>query len=313
MKRRFSLILCCLLVLVLVTSQLQVFGAKTIRLGLALEHLGNPFYATLKTAAEKEAKVQGVELTALGVSFSTDIESEVRIIEDFTAKKVDLIGYAAVDIKGVVASLEKAKKSGIPIISVDTKADWTGDTTVISTDNVMGGYYAGLWLANALNGDGKIAVIEGKSSSTNVARLKGFNKALEMYPDIKIAVKVPADFRRDLGLTVTQDVLTGYPDIEGIFFLNDEMALGGLQALKAHKLEKKILSIGYNGAAEALGEVAKGNLHADVVQFPELMGKLFVDTAIKVLDGKKVPTFINSGVCVIDSSTVDKVRAILAK
>ena len=288
-------------------AQSMAYSApKSITLGLSLESLANQFYAELKDAAIDEARKLNVDIVVLGVAHTTDIEGQVRIIEDFITKKVDLIGYMAVDSRGVVSVLQKAKKAGIPIISVDTQAEWDGDVTFISTDNVVGGFLAGTWLANAIGGEGKVAVIEGSPSTVNADRKEGFYNALKMYPKVKVVVEVPANWRRDMGMSVTEDVLTGYPDIKGLFFLRDEMALGGLEAIRARRLQDKIRTIGYDGIAEAIQEVYKGRLGADVVQFPEVIGREFVRWAVRVLNGETPPKFINTGVAVADTALLQK-------
>ncbi len=121
---------------------------------------------------------------------------------------------------------------------------------------------------------------------------------------------VAANWRRDLGLKVTEDLITGFPDLEGIFFLNDEMAMGGIQALRAAGRDD-VVTLGYNGSPDAVEAVYEGRLGADVVQFPERMGQLFVLKALELLEGKKLPEYINSGVGVIDTSMAQKTYQII--
>ncbi len=284
--------------------------AKDVMLGISLEHLGNPFYATLKKAAEEQAKKSGVNLITLGVKYSTDIESQIRLLEDFIAKQVDVVGYAAVDSDAIVSTLKKVQKAGIPIISVDTKARWDGDACYISTDNFVGGYLGGLWLSEAVGKGGRIGIVEGTPSYVNELRKKGFFDALKRYPAVEVRVIVAANWRRDLGLKVTEDLITGFPDLEGIFFLNDEMAMGGIQALRAAGRDD-VVTLGYNGSPDAVEAVYEGRLGADVVQFPERMGQLFVLKALELLEGKKLPEYINSGVGVIDTSMAQKTYQII--
>jgi ABC-type sugar transport system substrate-binding protein len=94
--------------------------------------------------------------------------------------------------------------------------------------------------------------------------------------------------------------------------LNDEMALGALEALRARGKLKQVKLVGFNGAFEAIQQVYRGNMAADVVQYPERIGELFVHWALRIAQGEKVPQdlpktpttpptiHIDSGVAVVD-------------
>ncbi len=72
--------------------------------------------------------------------------------------------------------------------------------------------------------------------------------------------------------------------------LNDEMALGALEAIKASK--RDILVVGFDATDDAVASVEAGDMAATVAQQPELMGKIAVETAVKALKGEKVDSNI---------------------
>jgi len=288
---------------------------KEYRFGMALQTLQNPFYLSLKGAAEKAAAELGnVKLFAVGAEHSTDLTNQVKQIEDFIQMKMDVIGVVAIERKGIIPTIEKVNRAGIPVITIDTDADGGKRECYIATDNVLGGRLGAQWIIKALHGKGKIAILEGApGSQVNFLRLEGFRSEIERAKGIHVASSLTAKWRRDEGMRVMNDILTAHPDLDAVMALNDEMALGALEALRARGKLKQIKLVGYNGAAEAIQQVYRGNMAADVVQYPERMGELFVHWALKIAQGEKPPAdlpktlttpptiHIDSGVAVVDT------------
>ncbi len=285
-------------------------GEKPVRLGLALQTVQNPFYLSLKAGAEKAAaEIGNVQVISVGAENSVDLATQVKQVEDFIQMKVDVIGIVAIERKGIIPTIEKANRAGIPVITVDTDADGGKREAYIATDNVLGGRLGAEWIIKALDGKGRIAVLEGApGSQVNDLRLSGFREAMGKAKGIQIVSSLAANWRRDTGMNVMNDILTAHPDINAVMALNDEMALGALEAIKVRGKARQVLLIGYNGAAEAIQQVYKGAMAADVVQYPERIGDLFVRWSLRILKGEKPPTFhIDSGVNVVDSVLLQKV------
>ena len=270
------------------------------RFGLVLGDMSNPFWGTVADAAKAAAESAGnVELTVLG---STNLEEEVKAVEDLISSQVDVIGVAPWDAQGIVPTIEKANAAKIPVICVDETAAGGQIEAYIATDNVEGGTLAGEWLVKAMEGKGKLAIIEGGAgSSTNLARLEGLHSVID-GTDIEVVSSLPADWVRDKGLQVMNDILTANPELDAVMAMNDEMALGALEAIKAAGREDEISLVGYNGALEAIKSVYDGGLAADVVQYPEEMGRLYVEWGLRILNGEKPPELhIKPPVNVVDT------------
>ncbi|MGL4604915.1 MAG: substrate-binding domain-containing protein, partial [Iodobacter sp.] len=65
----------------------------------------------------------------------------------------------------------------------------------------------------------------------------------------------------------------------------DEMALGAVQALEAAGL-KNVIVVGFDATTDAVAAVKAGRMAATVQQKPELIGKMGVDAAKSLIDGK---------------------------
>jgi len=304
------------LVLLFALASTSFAQKKELRLGLALQTLQNPFYLSLKAGAEKAAAEMGnVKLIVVGAESSTDLSTQVKQVEDFIQMKMDVIGLVAIERKGIIPTIEKVNKAGIPLITVDTDADGGKRECYIATDNLLGGKLAAQWIVNALQGRGKIGILEiMPGSQVGAIRMEGFKSVIEKEKGIQIVSSLTALGRRDLGMKVMNDMITAHPDLDAVWAVNDENALGALEALRARGKLKQVKIVGYNGALEAIQQVYRGNMAADVVQYPERIGELFIYWAGRIANGEKPPQnlprtptnpptiHIDSGVAMVDTA-----------
>jgi ribose transport system substrate-binding protein len=289
--------------------------AKDFRFGLSLQTIQNPFYLSLKAGAENAAsKLGNVKLYVVAAQHSTDLDTQVRQLEDFIQMKLDVIGLVPLERKGIIPTIEKINKAGIPVITVDSDAEGGKREAYIATDQVLGGKLAAEWVANALQGKGKVAILECPPGAlVNTLRLEGFNTEIKKSPGIKVVASITAKSRRDLGMKVMEDMIIANPDLDAAFCCNDEMALGAVEALRVRGKLSQVKIVGFNGAAEAIQQVYRGNMAADVVQYPERIGELFVHWALNIAQGKMPPAnlpktksqpptvHIDSGVAIVDN------------
>ena len=124
-------------------------------------------------------------------------------------------------------------------------------------------------------------------SSAARERGEGFESVIEANPGLKLVAKQPANFDRAQGLTVMENILQGKKDIQGVFAQNDEMALGAERAIEEAGL-KNVAIVGFDATPDAVAEVKRGKLAATVQQQPQMIGKLGVDAAKQLIEGKPV-------------------------
>lgn len=257
-------------------------AAKTI--GLALSTLNNPFFVTLKEGAE--AKAQELGATLIVMDAQDDSAKQASQIEDLIQKKVSVILINPTDSDAAKTSVEKAIAAGIPVISVDRGVNGAEVLAHIASDNVAGGKMAGEALIEMVGEGAKVVELEGipGASATN-DRGQGFNEAVAGKLDV--VSRQPADFNRDKGFTVMQNILQSNKDIKGVFAHNDEMALGAVKALEAAGITG-VMVIGFDAVDDAVAAVKEGVMKATVAQKPDMIGALAVETAVSHLDGAAV-------------------------
>ena len=218
------------------------------------------------------------------------METKIRIVEDLTMKKVDLLAVSVNDPKALVPSLKEAQAAGIPVIILDAITPYPGIEvlSLIGSNNEDGGEIVGQNVVDLCKGKCKMAILEGVPGQyANEMRLKGFRKVLKDHPGIKVVASQPANWQRELAMTTMENILQAHPDIKIVWGVNDGMALGALKAVKDAGLLDKIKILGYNGDKEAVEAVAEGGLYSTILQQPAEIGRTVIKIADMIRTGKK--------------------------
>ena len=259
-------------------------GAVTV--GLSISTMNNPFFVALRDGAQAEAQAVGINL--ITVDAQNDAAKQIAGVEDLIQKKVPVILLNPTDSDAVANVVREATAAGIKVISLDRAVNGAQVSSHIASDNGAGGRIAGEFLLRKLGGKGNLVELEGiPGSSAARERGKGFESAIAGKPSVKLVTEQPANFDRAQGLSVMENILQGNKDIQGVFAQNDEMALGAQRAIEEAGL-KNVAIVGFDATPDAVAAVKAGKLAATVQQKPELIGKLGVDTAKLLIDGKPV-------------------------
>lgn len=261
-----------------------VSGAVAV--GLSISTMDNPFFVAVRDGAQAEAKVVGINL--ITVDAQNDAAKQIAGVEDLIQKKVPVILLNPTDSDAVANVVKEAAAAGIKVISLDRAVNGAEVSSHIASDNVAGGRMAGEFLVKTLGGKGNLVELEGiPGSSAARERGEGFDSVIRGQPGLKLVAKQPANFDRAQGLSVMENILQGSKDIQGVFAQNDEMALGAQRAIEEAGL-KNVVIVGFDATADGVAAVKAAKLAATVQQKPELIGKMGVDTAKLLIEGKPV-------------------------
>jgi ribose transport system substrate-binding protein len=235
-----------------------------------------------------------------------DLAAQTTQVENFVSRGVDLVTLVPVDSDAAEAEGQMVTAAGIPLITVDIAISKDiGQVAHIASDNHEGGELAAQKMSDLLGGTGAVFVIGNPAIASVVDREKGFEEKLaQVAPGVQIVASQSGDSKREKAQAVAEDLLQAHPEVTGIFAVNDEMALGALQAVVAAGRQDSVSIIGFDASSEGLAEIAKGNspFKATVAQDPVQIGRIVTSTALDVLNGKPVQKVIPVPVTLVDSS-----------
>lgn len=277
-------------------------STKTI--GVTLLTRAHVFYKDLEEGLKNEAAKNGYELILTSGDF--DLGKQSSQIEDFITRKVDAIIVSPVDSRGVGPAIRKANEAKIPVFTADIASQEGEIVCHVASDNVAGGRLAGEYLAKVLNGKGNVAIIGQPTVTSVLDRTQGFKDEIAKFPGIKIVADMNAEGVRDKAMQVTSDILQAHPDLDGIFGINDDSALGALDAVQQFK-RMNVKIVGYDATPPARDAILKDTpLRADVIQNPKKIGETTIDKIKEYFSGAQVPKVVPVEVGIVDKDALEK-------
>jgi ABC-type sugar transport system substrate-binding protein len=263
-----------------------------LKIGSMIWNTSIPFYSNLIKGEQEQAAKYGMTVDIQ--SGNGDIATEVALINQFIAQKVDLILVTPSDAQGIVPVIKQANAAGIPVISVNnTVGEGAQVVTFVGANDVQFGQQQGEMLKQALPNGGKVAYILGHlGASAQTLREQGLMDSLKGVTNIQIVDKQTGEWDNAKALALTQDWLSRFPkgQLDAIIDQGPEGATAAKYAHDNGRDEIKFLVGDY--PADVKTGITQGYIYGTVDQDPYPQGVAGIDMACYVLSGQQsvVPT-----------------------
>lgn len=299
-----------LIKMIFVVGMFFCFGSHATAecIGVVTAGGGQGFWGDVIKGANQAGKELGIEIHARGAVDEANVEGQRYIIEStmkFGCKGLVL----APNSKDRKKDVAKLKAQGIPTVFIDR--DIGGDRiSIIKTENFSAGEKAGIEMAKALGGKGKIALLRfNEDVVSTTAREKGFIKGatgggLEIVVDQYIGTMV-GEARSE-----AYRILKGSKKIDGIFTPNESTSLGVIKALERLNKAGKVVHIGFDAHKIMIESLKSKHIYGFIVQRPFQMGYQGVHTVYRAIRGKDIKQKVNTDVVFISRENINNTEII---
>jgi ribose transport system substrate-binding protein len=276
-------------------SSTETGGAP--KVAFVMKTLNHPFFLDMQRGAQEAAGREGIQLVVQAAEREIDVEKQMQIIENLLQTGIRALIVTPSGSREIASAIAKANRGAIPVIVVDTRVDPKAAAdnqlkiaSFIGSDNYEGGRLAGEYLVKSTGGKAHVAILEGiPGHETGDSRLRGFREALQQHTGMSVVASQPANWERDLGFTVFQNMLQAHADIDALFACSDLMALGAVESIAAAGRSGTIRVVGFDALEDARKMIEAGRMDASVAQSPRDMGRIAVESAARLLRGETVP------------------------
>jgi ribose transport system substrate-binding protein len=294
----------CVLAFIASVACQHTSGPKRPVIGVSLLTETHTFFKELERGLRDEAAARGLDVVV--VACEMDPAKQAAQIEDFVAQRVAAILLAPCDSNAVGPHLAGPERAGIPVFTVDIAARSGKVISHVASDNVQGGRLAARAMATALGDRGNVLIIDHPTVASVQDRVRGFEEELAHHPHIHIVGRPSADGQRAKAMEVMEDMLQAHLDLNGVFGINDDSALGALSVVESAG-RADIAIVGYDATDEAQAAMRKGTaLKAEVIQHPVTIGKTAVDVIARYLKGESVPPTVSVDVGVLTADALPR-------
>lgn len=281
---------------------------KVYDIGVFVKDSTTSFWRYVIQGATKEAEELGVNMIEYAPVETQNVEEQIRQVEDAIQAGVDAICIVALDATALKPSLQKALDAKIPVITFNSRInDFEGVSCFVGVENYDGMSLVCEKVFKDLNYEGNIVSLEGLTSGyANIERVRAITDVAAKYPEIKILASQTTNSRREEAMTVMENMLQTYPEIDAVIGHNDSVALGAVQAIQAAGKEGIIVS-GFDGTLEGMEAILADTLNYSLDQSPFQQGAFSVRAAKEILDGKKIEFENPTGGTLVDKSNAQSI------
>lgn len=253
--------------------------------------------------AVQDAKANGIDVEVITKTMNdqTQAQDQVVAIEALITQGCDAILTCPADVEAIKPVVNQAAEKGIPVIIVNLLEEQEGmdAAAYIGFDNTVGGKISGYACLDALGGPGvlgegemvevppadfldlkkweeiysgfdfnsltgTVAILDGIAGNFyTTTRSEGFRSIVEMCPNIEIVAEIAADWSREKAVTATENILQANPELDVVWGMNTEMAIGASTAVANKGRTGQTMVLSNDGTTESMGLIDSGALLAE--------------------------------------------------
>ena len=206
-------------------------------------------------------------------------------INQFVDEGVDLLIVSPNQLSAISKAVERAYDKGIPVILYDRKTNSDKYTAFIGCDNYTIGKSMGTFIAQQLQGKGRIVEIRGlEGSSPALERHRGFMDAIKPYPGLQVVASEGGNWKEEGGILAMKRILKQTQDFDYVFAHNDRLAWGAYVAARQMRVKRNYKYTGVDGMATEGGglELVRDGIFEASYLYPT-KGDEVIALAMKIL------------------------------
>jgi ribose transport system substrate-binding protein len=292
-------------------------GAERLTIAVIPKGTTHEFWKSIHAGAARAARELGVDIIWKGPQKEDDRAQQITVVEDFVTRGVDGIVLAPLDDRALMRPVSDAAREGIPVVIIDSALQGSAFVSYVATDNYKGGVMAARRLGALLGGKGRIFLIRyQEGSASTVQREAGFyDTVTKEFPDLVLLVQDQyAGATTETAYQLAENLISRFPDVEGVFAPNESSTFGTLRALQESRLAGRVVFVGFDSSPKLVQGLRDGHIQGLVLQNPDKMGYLGVKTIVAHLRGEAVEKVIDTGVALatLDNMDTPEIKVLLS-
>jgi ribose transport system substrate-binding protein len=276
---------------------LKVNALKTPHIGYASNNTRFAFWAFVENGARVRAAELGCTLTMLPAA---NPEEQAEAIHELVGQQIDLLMISPINVHApdFISAIQAARAAKIPLITCESGLVAKADFAIcdVRANLRRAAEVVTQHMLEQLGNHGKIVHLPGNDSRP---RSEGFYQALGQPPSADIVFEGAVDWTREHAAEVMGAALLARPDAQAVFAHSDEIALGAIAAIEAAGRSGELIVCGVDAMPEALNAMRAGKLHATTNLVPHQIGRLALETALRLLRQEAVPPVIESPIVLV--------------
>lgn len=261
-----------------------------IRIGVVMSSMEQMVYFHMRRAMQELAAADGNELLWMS---SDNLESKERFnVRALLISGIDVLIIQPVDGRTAGPLVEGVVARGIPVVALDRLPDDAPVAVYVTADSRRVGVLQAEVLARKLGGAGRVVILAGDESSQVAQDITAGNlEVIRRHPRLEVVLqRFHFRWSRTLAQFTTEDALATAGPVHGILANNSSEAMGAVDVLRRHGLNRKIPVVGADADLDACLAVLDGEMPADVDKRLFELGTAAYHAAVRVVRGEELNT-----------------------
>ena len=282
-------------------------AAKKWDICVSFPHMKDAYWMAVDYGVVAESERLGVKMQLVEAGGYTNLNKQISQIEDCVARGAEAVIIGAISFDGLNNLVKEIRGKGVPVIDVIngmSSSDLSAKSLVSFGEM---GYKAGEYIAKLHpkgSGTVKVAWFPGPPGAGWVeAGNKGFAEAVAKG-DIQIVATKYGDTGKEIQLKLVEDTLEAYPDIDYIAGTSPTTE-AAVQLLRDRGLSDKVKVLAYYFTPGVYQNIKRGRLLAPPTDSAVIQGRVAIDQAVRILEGKDYKKHVGPALYVIDSNNID--------
>ncbi len=262
-----------------------------LRIAFIPQLIGIPYFTAMEEGGKAAADEFGGEFLYVGATQANAAE-QVRLMENLISQGVDAISVSVLDEASINPVIARAKQQGIAVYTSDSDApNSERELYVAQARNQDLGYTLIDQLAAQIGESGKIGIVSGESTATNLNTWISFmeERVNQEYPDIEIVdIRYTSGGSSEDALRQAQELMTRYPDIEGLVAVASTTVPGVARAVEQAGRVGEVAVIGYGSPNTVRPYIESGAMAESILWDPRALGYLTHWAGIQLALGNEI-------------------------
>jgi len=288
----------------LIFALASLTGQQKWVIGMSQCNLGEPWRVQMN-ADIRRAAAENPTLTVIFKDAQNDTLKQRAHVEEFVNARVNLLIISPKEAAPLTAPVADAFRKGIPVVVLDRRVLGNEYTCFIGADNKRIGQAAGRWIAAKLGDRGQVVELKGLMTSTpGQDRHSGFVEGIR-GTGIEVIFEADMKWLEPNARKEMESALAVHKKIDLVYAHNDPGAHGAYLAAKAVGRDKEMLFVGIDALPQEGQMYVRQGIVAASFEYPT-GGREAVDSAVRILGGKRVPKEVTLPSRVFTSENIDK-------
>ncbi|MCP4330881.1 MAG: TMAO reductase system periplasmic protein TorT [Alphaproteobacteria bacterium] len=274
---------------------------------VSFPHMKDAYWMAVDYGVVAESERLGVKMQLVEAGGYTNLNKQVSQIEDCVARGAEAVVIGAISFDGLNNLVKEIRGKGVPVIDVinGMSSPELSAKSLVSFGEM--GFKAGEYIAKLHpKGSGKVKVawFPGPPGAGWVeAGNEGFLKAIE-GSDIEVVETKYGDTGKEIQLKLVEDTLEAYPDIQYVVGTSPTTE-AAVQLIRDRGLQDQINVLAYYFTPGVYENIKRGRVLAAPTDSAVIQGRVAIDQAVRILEGKDYTKHVGPALYVIDSNNID--------